>query len=40
MAVMIGIDPHKGHVTAIMRRLGVAGRFAAGAAAQRKGWIG
>jgi len=40
MAVMIGIDPHKGHVTAIMTRLGVSGRFAAGAAAQRKGWIG
>src|SRR6266568_2213594 len=40
MPVMIGIDPHKGHVTAIMRRLGVASRFAAGATAQRKGWIG
>ena len=28
------------HVTAIMNRLGVSSRFAAGAAAQRKGWIG
>jgi DNA-binding NarL/FixJ family response regulator len=27
------------HVTAIMNRLGVSSRFAAGAAAQRKGWI-
>jgi DNA-binding NarL/FixJ family response regulator len=28
------------HITAIMNRLGVASRFAAGAAAQRRGWIG
>jgi DNA-binding NarL/FixJ family response regulator len=28
------------HITAIMTRLGVSSRFAAGAAAQRKGWIG
>lgn len=28
------------HITAIMHRLGVSSRFAAGAAAQRRGWIG
>jgi DNA-binding NarL/FixJ family response regulator len=28
------------HITAIMNRLGVSSRFAAGAAAHRKGWIG
>ena len=28
------------HVAAIMNRLDVSSRFAAGAAAQRKGWIG
>jgi DNA-binding CsgD family transcriptional regulator len=28
------------HIAAIMNRLGVTGRFAAGAAAQRRGWIG
>jgi DNA-binding NarL/FixJ family response regulator len=28
------------HIAAIMRRLSVSSRFAAGAAAQRKGWIG
>ncbi len=28
------------HITAIMHRLGVESRFAAGAAAQRRGWIG
>ena len=28
------------HITAIMERLDVASRFAAGAAAQRRGWIG
>jgi DNA-binding CsgD family transcriptional regulator len=28
------------HIKAIMRRLGVSSRFAAGAAAQRRGWIG
>jgi len=28
------------HITAIMNRLGVSSRFAAGAAAQRRGWIG
>jgi DNA-binding CsgD family transcriptional regulator len=28
------------HITAIMTRLGVVSRFAAGAAAQRRGWIG
>jgi len=28
------------HITAIMARLNVTSRFAAGAAAQRRGWIG
>jgi DNA-binding NarL/FixJ family response regulator len=28
------------HITAIIDRLGVRSRFAAGAAAQRRGWIG
>jgi DNA-binding NarL/FixJ family response regulator len=28
------------HIAVIMRRLGVTSRFAAGAAAQRRGWIG
>ena len=28
------------HITAIMHRLGVSSRFAAGAGAQRRGWIG
>jgi DNA-binding NarL/FixJ family response regulator len=28
------------HITAIMNRLGASSRFAAGAAAQRRGWIG
>lgn len=28
------------HITAIMKRLDVSSRFAAGAAAQRRGWIG
>jgi DNA-binding NarL/FixJ family response regulator len=28
------------HITTIMTRLGVSSRFAAGAAAQRRGWIG
>ena len=28
------------HITAILNRLGVSSRFAAGAAAQRRGWIG
>jgi DNA-binding NarL/FixJ family response regulator len=28
------------HIAAIMGRLGVSSRFAAGAAAQRRGWIG
>jgi DNA-binding CsgD family transcriptional regulator len=28
------------HITAVMVRLGVSSRFAAGAAAQRRGWIG
>jgi DNA-binding NarL/FixJ family response regulator len=28
------------HITAIMKRLDVTSRFAAGAAAQRRGWIG
>jgi DNA-binding CsgD family transcriptional regulator len=28
------------HITAILHRLGISSRFAAGAAAQRKGWIG
>jgi DNA-binding NarL/FixJ family response regulator len=28
------------HIAAIINRLGVSSRFAAGAAAQRRGWIG
>jgi len=28
------------HIAVIMKRLGVSSRFAAGAAAQRRGWIG
>ncbi len=28
------------HITAIMNRVSVSSRFAAGAAAQRRGWIG
>jgi DNA-binding NarL/FixJ family response regulator len=28
------------HITAIMNRLGISSRLAAGAAAQRRGWIG
>jgi DNA-binding NarL/FixJ family response regulator len=28
------------HITAVMKRLNVTSRFAAGAAAQRRGWIG
>ena len=36
----ISITTVRRHITAIMHRLGVSSRFAAGAAAQRKGWIG
>jgi DNA-binding NarL/FixJ family response regulator len=28
------------HITAVLAKLGVTSRFAAGAAAQRRGWIG
>lgn len=36
----ISVTTVRRHITAIMQRLGVSSRFAAGAAAQRKGWIG
>ena len=36
----ISITTVRRRITAIMHRLGVSSRFAAGAAAQRKGWIG
>jgi len=36
----VSITTVRRHIVAIMRRLGVSSRFAAGAAAQRKGWIG
>jgi len=36
----VSITTVRRHITAIMARLGVSSRFAAGAAAQRKGWIG
>jgi len=36
----VSVTTVRRHITAIMRRLGVSSRFAAGAAAQRKGWIG
>ena len=36
----ISVTTVRRHITAIMDRLGVSSRFAAGAAAQRRGWIG
>ncbi len=36
----ISLTTVRRHIKAIMSRLGVSSRFAAGAAAQRKGWIG
>jgi DNA-binding NarL/FixJ family response regulator len=36
----LSITTVRRHITAIMTRLNVSSRFAAGAAAQRKGWIG
>jgi len=36
----VSVTTVRRHVTAIMTRLGVASRFAAGTTAQRKGWIG
>lgn len=36
----ISVTTVRRHITAIMSRLGVKSRFAAGAAAQRRGWIG
>jgi DNA-binding CsgD family transcriptional regulator len=36
----ISITTVRRHITTIMDRLGVSSRFAAGAAAQRRGWIG
>ncbi|HUY46616.1 MAG TPA: helix-turn-helix transcriptional regulator [Streptosporangiaceae bacterium] len=36
----ISITTVRRHITVIMTRLGVSSRFAAGAAAQRRGWIG
>ncbi len=36
----ISITTVRRHITSIMKRLGVTSRFAAGAAAQRRGWIG
>jgi DNA-binding CsgD family transcriptional regulator len=36
----LSITTVRRHITAIMTRLDVSSRFAAGAAAQRKGWIG
>ena len=36
----LSITTVRRHIAAIMTRLGVSSRFAAGAAAQRKGWIG
>jgi DNA-binding NarL/FixJ family response regulator len=39
-AAGISITTVRRHITAIMKRLGGSSRFAAGAAAQRRGWIG
>ena len=36
----ISVTTVRRHIAAIMKRLGVTSRFAAGAAAQRRGWIG
>lgn len=35
----IGVTTVRRHITEIMKRLDVSSRFAAGAAAQRRGWI-
>ena len=36
----ISVTTVRRYIAMIMERLGVSSRFAAGAAAQRKGWIG
>ncbi len=36
----VSVTTVRRHIAAIMRRLGVTSRFAAGAAAHRRGWIG
>ena len=36
----ISVTTVRRHIAAIMTRLGMSSRFAAGAAAQRRGWIG
>jgi DNA-binding NarL/FixJ family response regulator len=36
----ISVTTARRHITAIMKRLRVTSRFAAGAAARRRGWIG
>ena len=36
----ISVTTVRRYIAAIIERLGVSSRFAAGAAAQRKGWIG
>ena len=36
----ISVTTVRRHITAILKRLHVTSRFAAGAAAQRRGWIG
>jgi DNA-binding NarL/FixJ family response regulator len=36
----ISVTTVRRHIAAIMQRLGVSSRFAAGAAAQRRGWLG
>lgn len=36
----VSVTTVRRHITAIQHRLGVKSRFAAGAAAQRRGWIG
>jgi DNA-binding CsgD family transcriptional regulator len=36
----VSVTTVRRHIAAIMRQLGVTSRFAAGAAAQRRGWIG
>ena len=36
----VSITTVRRHITVIMKRLNVKSRFAAGAAAQRRGWIG
>ncbi len=39
-SVGISVTTVRRHITAIMDRFSVNSRFAAGAAAQRRGWIG